>query len=382
MYTKIKNILQREQHRQNTHIELIASENFASDAVRQLTGSIFTNKYAEGRPQKRYYNGCEHADEIELLAEQLVKNLYSAENANVQPHSGAQANAAVFLALLKPGDRVLSLSLDHGGHLSHGSKANMSGKWFEIDHYTVDSTGRIDYAQIEEKAQSFKPDLIISGASAYPFEIDWERINSAAQQVGARHLADFSHYSGLIAGGVYPNPIPHCDVATSTTHKTLRGPRGGMILWNDPTLTKKINSAVFPGTQGGPLMHVIAAKAQCYYEASQPEFKQYATSVILNAQAMAKRFMESGIPVVGSGTQSHMFTIDVSGLGLTGKAASDMLEKHGYTANANTIPNDKHPPALGSGVRIGVAAQTTKGWDVQQFEQAAVDISTILSKNQ
>lgn len=382
MYDDIKQILQREQHRQNTHIELIASENFASDAVRQLTGSIFTNKYAEGRPQKRYYNGCEHADEIELLAEQLVKNLYSAEHVNVQPHSGAQANAAVFLALLKPGDRVLSLSLDHGGHLSHGSKANMSGKWFEIDHYTVDSTGRIDYAQIEEKAQNFKPNLIISGASAYPFEIDWERINSAAQQVGARHLADFSHYSGLIAGGVYPNPIPHCDVATSTTHKTLRGPRGGMILWNDSALTKKMNSAVFPGTQGGPLMHVIAAKAQCYYEASQPEFKQYATSVKLNAQAMAKRFMESGIPVVGSGTQSHMFTIDVSGLGLTGKAASDMLEKHGYTANANTIPNDKHPPALGSGVRIGVAAQTTKGWDAQQFEQAAVDISTILSKNQ
>lgn len=381
MYNQILEILKKEQHRQNTHIELIASENFASEAVQQLTGSIFTNKYAEGRPQKRYYNGCEHADEIELLAEQLVKNLYSANHANVQPHSGAQANAAVFLALLKPGDKVLSLSLDHGGHLSHGSKANMSGKWFEIEHYTVTDTGHINYQQLEEKAQNFKPKLIISGASAYPFIIDWEQINSIAQQVGAYHMADFSHYSGLIAGGVYPNPLQHCDVATSTTHKTLRGPRGGMILWNNNDLTKKVHSAVFPGTQGGPLMHVIAAKAQCYYEASQPEFKQYATQVICNAQAMATQFMNSGIPVVGSGTQSHMFTIDVSGLGLTGKSASDLLEKHGYTANANTIPNDTQPPSLGSGVRIGVAAQTTKGWTQEQFETAATAISNILKNH-
>lgn len=378
MYSEIHHILEREQHRQQNQIELIASENFASDAVRELTGSIFTNKYAEGRPGKRYYNGCEHADEVELLAEKLVKQLYGCEHANVQPHSGAQANAAVFLALLKPGDRVLSLSLDHGGHLSHGSPVNISGKWFTVKHYGVQSNGRIDYEALERTAQQFQPQLIISGASAYAFQIDWQRIHSVAQQVGAYHLADFSHYSGLIAGGEYPNPLPHCDVATSTTHKTLRGPRGGMMLWNNGDLTRKLNGAVFPGTQGGPLMHVVAAKAQCYWEASQPEFASYVRRVISNAIAMADEFSHCSVPVVGGGTLSHMFTIDVSGLGLTGKAAADIMELHGYTANANTIPNDPNPPSLGSGVRIGTAAMTTRGWTHRDFRRAASDIADIL----
>lgn len=381
MYSEISKILEKEQQRQHTHVELIASENFTSEAVQQLTGSIFTNKYAEGRPQKRYYNGCEHADEIELLAEQLVKDLYGATYTNVQPHSGAQANAAVFLALLKPSDRVLSLSLDHGGHLSHGSKANMSGKWFQVEHYGVDNNGRINYQELELKAKEFKPQLVISGASAYPFAIDWKRIHTIAKSVNAYHLADFSHYSGLIAGGAYPNPLPHCDVATSTTHKTLRGPRGGMILWNNSDLTRKIHSAVFPGTQGGPLMHVIAAKAQCFHEASSDSFRYYAAHVVNNAQAMASEFMKLGVPVVGGGTESHMFTIDVSKYGLTGKGFSDIMESHGYTANANTIPNDIQPPALGSGVRIGAAAQTTKGWTARDFILAARNI-TILLKSQ
>lgn len=381
MYNQIAEILQREQNRQHRSVELIASENFASDAVRELTGSIFTNKYAEGRPGKRYYNGCEHADEIELLAEQLVKKLYGCNHANVQPHSGAQANAAVFLALLNPGDRVLSLSLDHGGHLSHGSPVNISGKWFTVKHYGVNSDGRIDYDALEQIAQDFQPHLIISGASAYAFQIEWTRIHSVAQRVGAYHLADFSHYSGLIAGGQYPNPLPHCDVATSTTHKTLRGPRGGMIMWNAGELTKRLNSAVFPGTQGGPLMHVIAAKAQCFWEASQPEFASYARRVISNAMAMADEFRYSGVPVVGGGTMSHMFTIDVSGMGLTGKLAADIMETHGYTANANTIPDDPNPPSVGSGVRIGTAAQTTVGWTHRDFRRAANDIADILKQH-
>lgn len=382
MYVEIEKILWQERIRQNRQIELIASENFASEAVRRLTGSIFTNKYAEGRPGRRYYNGCEQADRIETLAENLAKEIYNAEFVNVQPHSGASANLAVFLALLQPGDRILSLRLDHGGHLSHGSPVNISGKWFEVAHYGVNNEGRIDYEELESIAERFCPALIISGASAYPFQINWERIGKIAKCVGAYHLADFSHYSGLIAGGQYDSPLEHCDVATSTTHKTLRGPRGGMILWNSEKLTKKMHSAVFPGSQGGPLMHVIAAKAQCYWEALQPEFFEYTEQVVKNAIAMADEFYYLGIPVVGGGTQSHMFTLDVSCLGLNGKSASDLLEKEGFTVNANTIPNDKNPPSLGSGIRIGTAAMTTKGWKEENFRSAAQDIGMILKCSQ
>lgn len=380
MYLEIKKILDLEAERQRTQVELIASENFTSQAVMDLTGSIFTNKYAEGRPGRRYYNGCEHVDQVENLAEDLVKQIYGCEFANVQPHSGAQANAAVFLALLNPGDRVLSLSLDHGGHLSHGSPVNMSGKWFTVKHYGVSSDGKIDYDQLQRTAQEFQPHLIISGASAYSFQIDWHLIDAIAKSVNAYHLADFSHYSGLIAGSEYDSPIGSCDVATSTTHKTLRGPRGGMILWNRKDLTKKLNMAVFPGTQGGPLMHVIAAKAQCFWEASQPGFARYAGQVVKNARAMSQEFQNCGIPVVGGGTQCHMFTINVGAVNLTGKAAADIMEAHGYTANANTIPNDPNPPAVGSGVRIGTAAMTTKGWEETEFTQAAAHISEILKR--
>lgn len=374
----IYEIIQKEQGRQENSVELIASENFPSKEVRELCGSLFINKYAEGRIGKRYYRGCENIDELENIAENMACTIFNAKHANVQPHSGAQANLAVFAGLLKLGDKILSLSLDHGGHLSHGSKANISGQWFEVKHYGVKKDGRIDYDALEEIAREFKPKMIISGASAYAFQIDWERIDKIAKEVGAYHLADFSHYSGLIAGKVYDNPMKFCDVATTTTHKTLRGPRGGMILTNDSEIFKKINRGVFPGTQGGPHMNIIAAKAQCFWEAHFMEFGEYAKDVVQNAKYMAKAFVDGGFPVVGGGTESHMFTVDLSRLGISGKDASILLEKCSYIVNANTIPNDPLPPTECSGIRIGTAAMTTKGWTIPDAIEGAEFIMAAL----
>ena len=375
---KIQSVLDRESHRQNNTIELIASENFTSAEVMSLCGSIFTNKYAEGLPGNRYYNGCEHVDEIETLAIEYVTRLFGCAFANVQPHSGANANLAVFKALLKPGDTIVSMDLASGGHLSHGAKVNVSGAWFNCVSYGVDDRGFIDYDAVENIVKSAKPRMLIAGASAYSQIIDWPRFRSIADSVGAVLLADVSHYSGLIAGGAYPNPLPHADVATSTTHKTLRGPRGGIILWNDADHTKKINSAVFPGTQGGPLMHIIAAKAQCFHEALQPEFSVYAHAVRDNAQAMAEEFINAGVDIVSGGTQCHMFTIDLRKEQLSGRQYADLLEHHGITANKNGVPGETRSFVETSGVRIGVAAETTRGHDAEWFRALAKRMTAIL----
>ena len=370
----IKRILDDEQSRQNEHIELIASENFASQDVMNLCGSIFTNKYAEGRPGARYYSGCEQMDEIETLAEELIKELFECDYANVQPHSGANANLAVFFATLAPGDTILGMRLDHGGHLSHGSPVNISGKWFNAIHYGTDDDGFIDYGELFELAERENPKMIIAGASAYPRQIDWVKFREAADLCGAVLLADVSHYSGLIVGGAYDSPFPYADIVTSTTHKTLRGPRGGVILTNDKGLSKKINKAVFPGTQGGPLMHIIAAKAQCFAEAAKPEFLTYSSQVVANARHMAQTFMSDGIDVVTGGTDSHIVLLDLRKYGLSGKDVADILEQQNITVNANTVPNDPLPPSKGSGIRIGTAAMTTKNWDEEQFGKCAIAI--------
>lgn len=359
--TKILNILSKEGIRQADTIELIASENFASDEVMQLSGSIFTNKYAEGYPGKRYYNGCDHADEIEQLAIDTLCSLFDAKFANVQPHSGANANLAVFKAFLKPGDLVLGMDLASGGHLSHGAKVNASGSWFDSLHYGVNADGYIDYDQVAKLALYNRPKMIIAGASAYPRQIDWARFREIADSVGALLLVDMAHYSGLIAGGVYDNPVPYADVVTSTTHKTLRGPRGGIILWNNEHYTKKINSAIFPGTQGGPLMHIIAAKAQCFIEASTDDFKDYARRVVHNAQTMCGVFNQRGVPVLTGGTDSHIILMDLSKSQYSGREFADLLELNGITVNKNGIPNDPRSFVETSGIRIGTAAETTRG---------------------
>lgn len=375
---KIQEILNKEQVRQNSTVELIASENFASQAVMDLCGSIFTNKYAEGTPGHRYYNGCVHVDEVENLAIEYATKLFDCKFANVQPHSGANANLAVFKAFLKPGDRVVSMDLASGGHLSHGAKVNVSGAWFETYSYGVDSQGFIDYDAVAELVLKTKPQMVIAGASSYSQVIDWERFRKIADSVGAILLADIAHYSGLIAGGEYPSPLPHAHVVTSTTHKGLRGPRGGIILWNNPDYTKKINSAIFPGTQGGPLMHIIAAKAQCFHEASQPEFKQYANQIRVNAQAMAHEFLNAGVDVVSGGTQSHMFTVDLRKEQLSGRQYADLLEEHGITVNKNGVPGETRSFVETSGVRIGVAAETTRGHDAAWFKDLAKRMISIL----
>lgn len=380
MYYKISEILSKEKHRQSSTIELIASENFTSDAVMELCGSLFTNKYAEGTPRNRYYNGCEHADEIESLAIQLVTQLFDCKFANVQPHSGANANLAVFKAFLKPGDTVLGMDLSSGGHLSHGAKVNISGSWFNSVSYGVNDRGFIDYNEVRRIALEVKPKMIIAGASAYSQIIDWTKFREIADSVDAILLADISHYSGLIAGGQYPNAFPFADVVTSTTHKTLRGPRGGFILWNNPDFTKKINSAVFPGTQGGPLLHIIAAKAQCFHEALQPEFRLYAIRVKINAQAMAQEFLDAGIGIVSGGTQCHMFTIDLRNQTLSGRQYADLLEQHGITANKNGVPGETRGFAETSGVRIGVAAETTRGHTEQWFKELAGKMIDLLKE--
>jgi glycine hydroxymethyltransferase len=359
--SRINDALLRERDRQKNTIELIASENYTSQEVMDLCGSIFTNKYAEGLPGKRYYNGCEHVDTVENIAIEYATKLFNCSFANVQPHSGANANLAVFKAFLKPHDIIVGMDLASGGHLSHGAPVNISGSWFNNYSYGVDDNGFIDYDAVSKLVLTVKPKILVAGASAYSQIIDWSRFKSIADSVGALLLADIAHYSGLIVGDQYPSPFPYADVVTTTTHKGLRGPRGGLILWNNPEYSKKINSAVFPGTQGGPLMHIIAGKAQCFYEALQPEFKTYAKQIRLNADAMVKTLLESGVSIVSGGTKCHMFTIDLSNEKLSGKQYADLLELKGITVNKNGVPGEKRSFIETSGVRIGVAAETTKG---------------------
>ena len=375
---KIATALKKENDRQKNTIELIASENFTSQAVMELCGSILTNKYAEGLPGARYYNGCENVDTIENIAIDYAIQLFGCKFANVQPHSGANANLAVFKAFLMPGDCILGMDLSSGGHLSHGSKVNISGSWFNAKSYGVNQDGMIDYDEVQKLTTLYRPRMIIAGASAYSQIINWEKFREIADSVNAVLLADISHYSGLIAGEQYPSPFPFVDVVTSTTHKTLRGPRGGIILWNSPSYAKKINSAVFPGTQGGPLMHIIAGKAQCFFEALQPEFKQYAKSIRNNADAMVQTFLKAGVKVVSGGTQCHMFTLDLCDEKLSGREYADLLETHGITVNKNAVPNDTRSFVETSGIRVGVAAETTKKHDEQWFIQLAERMIALL----
>ena len=377
---KLQLILFNEESRQSTQIELIASENFASEAVRELCGSVFTNKYAEGYPGARYYNGCEYMDAVETYAQELVQKLYGCAFSNVQPHSGVNANTAVYQAFLKPGDRILGMDLASGGHLSHGAKPTLSGKVYKAYSYGVDKYGFIDYAQVERMAVENGVDMIVAGASAYSRHIDWAKFKDIARKVNAYLLCDMAHYSGLIAARRYPSPLPYADVVTSTTHKTLRGPRGGMILWNNPNFTKRINSAIFPGTQGGPLMNIIAAKAQCFVEASEPAFGRYIDEVINNARTMAKVFMKAGYNVITGGTDSHVFLLDLSDKKISGKEAADRLEENGITVNKNGVPNDPRNFIETSGIRIGTAAETTKNRSNYWFENLAEMMIEILEK--
>lgn len=378
IYNKIEDILEKEKNRQKNTFELIASENFASKAVRKLCGSVFTNKYAEGYPNKRYYNGCLHMDEIEELAIDTLKNIYLSEFANVQPHCGANANTAVYQAFLQPGDTILGMDLASGGHLSHGAKVNISGKIFNSVHYGVDKNGWLDYDQIATLAQIHKPKMIIAGASAYPRKIDWKTIKDICKKHDCLFMVDIAHYSGLIAGKVYPSPVEYADVVTSTTHKTLRGPRGGFILWNNPDYTKKINSAVFPGTQGGPLMNIIAAKAQAFMEANTRDFQWYSRDVILNAKAMAEVFTAHGFQVQTGGTDSHIILLNLSDKKYSGREAADILEENGITVNKNGVPNDPRSFVETSGIRIGTAAETTRGHGQNDFKKIAKDIVNLL----
>ena len=382
MDKQIYDILGDEIERQNETIELIASENFASEAVRNLCGSVFTNKYAEGYPGRRYYNGCENMDAIESLAISRVCDVFDSDFANVQPHSGANANTAVYQAFLKPGDRILGMDLASGGHLSHGASVNQSGKIYEAHSYGVNEEGFLDYESIAEQAAVIKPQLIVAGASAYPRQIQWELFRDIADSVGAKLVVDMAHYSGLIAGKAYQNPIDYADVVTSTTHKTLRGPRGGIILWNNPGYTKRINSAIFPGTQGGPLMNIIAAKAQCFIEALSPEFTKYARQVKFNAQCMARKFTENNIELQTGGTDSHLLLLNLSNTAWSGKALADRLEAQGITVNKNGVPNDQRSFTETSGIRIGTAAETTRGKDEVDFMEIAINISDIINEGQ
>ncbi len=360
---ELNEAIKREIKRQEEHVELIASENYTSPRVLEAQGSVLTNKYAEGYPSKRYYGGCENVDVAEQLAIERLKELYSCDYANVQPHSGSQANAAVYLALLNAGDTILGMSLDAGGHLTHGSKVNFSGKLFNAIQYGIDDNGLLDYEQIEKLATEHKPKLLIGGFSAYSQIIDWERMSEIAKKVGAYFLVDMAHVSGLVAGGVYPSPVPYADVVTSTTHKTLRGPRGGIIISkSNPELEKKFNSLVFPGTQGGPLMHVIAAKAVAFKEALEPEFKTYMKNVVNNADILAKTIIDRGYDIVSGGTKNHLMLVSLVKQGLTGKAADAALHKANITVNKNSVPNDPQSPFVTSGIRLGTAAITTRGF--------------------
>jgi len=365
--------MQAEERRQEEHIELIASENHASPRVMEAQGSVLTNKYAEGYPHKRYYGGCEYVDVAEQLAIDRAKEIFGADYANVQPHSGSQANAAVYMALLEPGDTVLGMSLAHGGHLTHGSKVSFSGKTYNAVQYGLDeSTGEIDYEQVEALAREHKPKMIIAGFSAYSRVVDWQRFRDIADEVGAYYMVDMAHVAGLIAAGVYPNPTQIADITTSTTHKTLRGPRGGLILAKaNPEIEKKLNSAIFPGIQGGPLMHVIAAKAVAFKEALQPEFKVYQQQVVDNARAMTEVFLERGFKVVSNGTDNHLFLVDFIEKGITGKDAEAALGAANITVNKNSVPNDPQSPFVTSGIRVGTPAITTRGFSEADSSQLA-----------
>jgi len=366
-----------ERVRQDEHIELIASENYTSPAVMEVQGSQLTNKYAEGYPGKRFYGGCEYVDEVEKLAIERIKKLYGAEYANVQPHSGSQANQAVYFSILKPGDTIMGMNLGHGGHLTHGSPANLSGKLFNIVPYGLNDKEEIDYDEMERIAIECKPKLLIGGASAYALRFDWERMAAIAKKVGAYFMVDMAHYSGLIAGGVYPNPVPHADFVTSTTHKTLRGPRGGIILAK-AEFEKSINSYVFPGLQGGPLMHVIAGKAVAFLEALQPEFKTYQAQVLKNASVMAEELAKRGLRIISGRTESHVFLVDLRPKGLTGKAADAALGLAHITVNKNSIPNDPESPFVTSGIRIGSPAITTRGFKEEEARLVANLIADVL----
>ncbi|WP_320663317.1 serine hydroxymethyltransferase [Prochlorococcus sp. MIT 1223] len=368
----LNDLIKHELERQETHIELIASENFASSAVMEAQGSVLTNKYAEGLPNKRYYGGCEHIDKIEALAISRAQSLFKSKWANVQPHSGAQANFSVFLSLLKPGDTIMGMDLSHGGHLTHGSPVNVSGKWFKAIHYGVDKdSGILDMEEIRKQALIHKPKLIICGYSAYSRIINFQAFRSIADEIGAYLMADIAHIAGLVASGLHPNPINHCHVVTTTTHKTLRGPRGGLILTNNEDLSARLDKAVFPGTQGGPLEHVIAAKAVAFGEALNPNFHDYIKNVILNAKSLAARMQERGIPVVSGGTDNHLVLLDLRGIGMTGKVADKLVSDINITANKNTVPFDPESPFVTSGLRLGTAAMTTRGFNKEAFEKVA-----------
>ncbi|WP_036483529.1 serine hydroxymethyltransferase [Myxosarcina sp. GI1] len=369
---EITEIIDLEVKRQRSHLELIASENFTSPAVLAAQGSVLTNKYAEGLPGKRYYGGCEIIDRAEQLAIDRAKQLFGAEMANVQPHSGAQANFAVFLALLEPGDKIMGMDLSHGGHLTHGSPVNVSGKWFEVVHYGVNKeTERLDFDAIRDLAIKERPKLIICGYSAYSRTIEFDEFRAIADEVGAYLLADIAHIAGLVATGHHPNPIPYCDVVTTTTHKTLRGPRGGLILTRDPELGKKLNKAVFPGNQGGPLEHAIAAKAVAFGEALKPEFKEYSAQVIANAQAMAQTLSDRDFKLVSGGTDNHLILVDLRCIGMTGKRGDRLMSEINITANKNTVPFDTESPFVTSGLRLGSPAMTTRGMGETEFNEIA-----------
>ena len=378
MDKRVFEILDKEIDRQTSTIELIASENFASQDVMTLAGSVFTNKYAEGYPGKRYYNGCEHMDSIEQLAIDELTKLYECNFANVQPHSGVNANTAVYQALMQPGDTLMGMDLASGGHLSHGAPPTLSGKVYNAVTYGVDENGLLNYEEIRALAKVSSPKVIVAGASAYPRQINWEAFKDIADGVGAYLVVDMAHYSGLIAGKVYDSPLPYADVVTSTTHKTLRGPRGGIILWNNPDYTKRINSSIFPGTQGGPLMNIIAAKAQAFIEANTDEFKEYSQQVVKNAQAMALSLKQYGMKLLTDGTDSHIILLDLSDTKWSGREAADLLEANGITVNKNGVPNDPRSFVETSGIRIGTAAETTRGHKEYWFRELAQKIANLL----
>ena len=377
---KVQEMIELELGRQRNKLEMIASENFVSQAVMEAQGSVLTNKYAEGYPHKRYYGGCEYVDMVEELAIERAKQLFGAEHVNVQPHSGSQANFGVYFALLEPGDTIMGMNLSHGGHLTHGSPVNVSGKYFNIIPYGVDAeTGRIDYDEMRKIAQEHKPKMIIGGGSAYSRQIDFKTMADIAHEVGAIFMVDMAHFAGLVAAGLHPNPVEYADIVTTTTHKTLRGPRGGMIMCKEE-YAKAIDKSIFPGIQGGPLMHVIAAKAVAFGEALQPEFKEYAKQVIVNAQTLAEALQQEGFTIVSGGTDTHVLLVDLRTVGLTGKVAEHVLDEVGITCNKNTIPFDPESPFVTSGIRLGTPALTTRGLQVEDMKEIASIISLVLKQ--
>ena len=377
---KVQEMIELELGRQRNKLEMIASENFVSQAVMEAQGSVLTNKYAEGYPHKRYYGGCEYVDMVEELAIERAKQLFGAEHVNVQPHSGSQANFGVYFALLEPGDTIMGMNLSHGGHLTHGSPVNVSGKYFNIIPYGVDAeTGRIDYEEMRKIAQEHKPKMIIGGGSAYSRQIDFKTMADIAHEVGAIFMVDMAHFAGLVAAGLHPNPVEYADIVTTTTHKTLRGPRGGMIMCKEE-YAKAIDKSIFPGIQGGPLMHVIAAKAVAFVEALQPEFKEYAKQIIVNAQTLADALQEEGFTIVSGGTDTHVLLVDLRTVGLTGKVAEHVLDEVGITCNKNTIPFDPESPFVTSGIRLGTPALTTRGLHAEDMKEIASIISLVLKQ--